>query len=120
MISIDSHIKDGSIEYLIVAREWLILMEKPIKIYRNEDVKKIVACIPPGHFHTRFIIELNDQIIVLQEATVAGLVRAFALTSLHPTRRSIVLVSQAPEDLKQGFAKYQLIESGEKVACDFD
>ncbi|WP_448577933.1 hypothetical protein [Thermosphaera sp.] len=95
-------------------------MEKPVKIYKNEDVKKILACIPQGHLHTRFIIELNDQVIVLQEATVAGLVRAYALTSLHPTRRSVMLVSQTPRDVKQGFAKHQLIESWEEVTCDFD
>lgn len=94
-----------------------ILMEKPVRIYRNEDVKKIVACIPQGHLHTRFIIELSDQVIVLQEATVAGIVRAFALTSLHPTRRYIVLTSQSPENAKKGFAKHQLIESWEGVEC---
>ncbi len=82
-----------------------------VKIYSNQDVLEIIAAIPEGHHHTRFILKLKDQIIVLQEATVAGLLRAFALTALHPTRKGIILKNKlVKQEKKHGFAKYQLIE----------
>lgn len=82
-----------------------------VKIYSNQDVLEIIAAIPEGHYHTRFILKLKDQIIVLQEATVAGLLRAFALTALHPTRKGIILKNKlVKQEKKHGFAKYQLIE----------
>ncbi|MEM1834304.1 MAG: hypothetical protein QXO80_03705 [Thermosphaera sp.] len=93
-------------------------MEKPIKIYRNEDVEKVIACIPSGHVHTRFVIGLKDQVIILQEAVVAALLRAYASTAIHPTRKSIILVSKTLPDVKKGFAKSQLIESEMQDGCE--
>ncbi len=58
-----------------------------LKVYRNEDVLEIIAAIPHGHQHTGFLIRFKDQEILLQEATVAALVRAYVLVSLHPLRR---------------------------------
>ncbi|MGC8953589.1 MAG: hypothetical protein ACP5N5_02590 [Desulfurococcus sp.] len=88
-----------------------------IKIYRNEDVEEIVACIPEGHRHVRLILKLNDQIIILQEATVAAIVRAYLNIALHPTRKYIRLVKRCLSDLKQGFAKTQLMEESEDNKC---
>ncbi len=87
-------------------------MERPVKVYRNSDVERIVAAIPSGHYHTRFAIYLNDQVIVLQEATIAALVRAYAYTSIHPTRRGVILERRrlSRESKKQGFASDQLLE----------
>jgi len=82
------------------------------KIYRNEDVEEIVVAVPSGHQHARFLIKLVDQEIVLQEATVAALVRAFTNIVLHPWRRGVVLKKKllSNGEKKHGFAKYQLIE----------
>ncbi len=84
-----------------------------VKVYRNEDVRKITAFIPPGHRHVRILLELSDQIIVLQEATVAAIVRAYIDIITHPTRRAVELVSrQVPSsERKQGYAEFQLVES---------
>ncbi len=85
-----------------------------IKIYRNSDISRVIAYIPPGHVHTRILIETKDgSIIVFQEATIAGIVRAYVSVSLHPQRRAIELVSKTlkPDEKKHGFARTQLIES---------
>jgi predicted hydrolase (HD superfamily) len=82
-----------------------------VKIYRNEDVEEIIAAVPNGHYHVRFLIRFKDQEILLQEATVAAIVRAYALTALHPVRRGIVLRRKIlSKDKKKGFASAQLIE----------
>lgn len=87
-------------------------MNREIHVYGNMDVEKIVAGIPSGHYHTRFAIFLRDQVIILQEAAVAALVRAYAYTSIHPTRRGIILTQKqlGSNEKKHGFAKHQLIE----------
>ncbi|AFL66852.1 hypothetical protein [Desulfurococcus amylolyticus] len=92
-------------------------MDHGIKIYRNEDVEEIVACIPEGHRHVRLILKLSDQIIILQEATVAAIVRAYLNIALHPTRKYIRLVKRDLGDLKQGFARTQLMEESEGNKC---
>ena len=85
-----------------------------IKILKNEDVTKVIAFIPPGHVHTRLMIVLrNGDIIVLQHATVDGIIRAFTAVSLHPVRRAFELVGKyVPKSKrKPGFAEWQLVES---------
>jgi hypothetical protein len=91
------------------------------KIYRNEDVKRIVAFVPPGHMHVRIYIEFTDQSIIPQEATVSAIIRAFVNVSHHPIRRAYELVNVKLEDRKYGYAEYQLIEtprSDEEVLRD--
>ncbi|MCD6428672.1 MAG: hypothetical protein J7L12_03545 [Desulfurococcales archaeon] len=86
-----------------------------IKILKNEDVTKVIAFIPPGHVHTRLMIILrNGDIVVLQHATIDGIIRAFTAVSLHPVRRAFELVGKyVPKNKrKPGFAEWQLIESG--------
>ncbi len=87
-------------------------MERIVKIYHNEDVEKIVAGIPDKHYHVRFAIYFKDQVIVLQEAIVAALVRAYAYTAIHPLRRGVILEGKnlSKDEKKHGFAYYQLIE----------
>ncbi len=82
-----------------------------VKVYPNNGVRRIIAFIPRGHHHVRLLIEFEDQAIILQEATIAAIVRAYAATALHPTRRAIELVSSQPVNRKHGFAKWQLVES---------
>ncbi len=83
-----------------------------IRIYGNHEVERIIAAIPSGHRHVRFAVYLKDQIIVLQEATVAALVRAYTYTAIHPIRRGVILVNRKLDKnmKKMGFASYQLIE----------
>ena len=87
--------------------------EKPVRVYRNEDVERIAAFIPRGHMHTRLILVLKDQVIVLQEATVAAIVRAYASVALHPSRRAVELERRrlAKGERKPLFAEHQLVET---------
>ena len=85
---------------------------KRLVVLANRDVKKVSAYIPEGHKHIRVSIETDDTIIVLQEATVAAIVRAYLNVLLHPVRRSFEL-KQARLDSSQrksGYAEHQLIE----------
>jgi len=57
-----------------------------VKFYKNEDVIKVVGIIPEGHHHLRLLIFFKDQVIILYEATVAAIVRAYVNIVLHPTK----------------------------------
>ncbi len=84
------------------------------RVYPNECVKRIIAFVPRDHLHLRLVIELCDQTIVLHEATVAAIVRAFAAVVLHPRRRAVELrhAELSDEERKPFYAKHQLVESG--------
>jgi len=82
-----------------------------VNTYRNEDISRIVAFIPPGHKHVRLLIEARDQSILLQEATIAAIVRAYISITTHPSRRVVELVGRYMDSGKEGYARYQLIES---------
>ena len=83
-----------------------------VKIYRNEDVEEIVIGIPEKHYHIRALIKLRDQEIVLQEATLAAIARAYLSILLHPTRKGVILkqVKIDKSRRKPGYAEFQLIE----------
>jgi len=81
-----------------------------LKIYRNKDVKRVIAFIPPGHRHVRIYIEFRDQSIILQEASISAILRAYVNVSHHPTRKAYELVNTKLEKRKYGYAEYQLIE----------
>jgi len=83
-----------------------------VRVYRNEEVRRVIAFIPAGHAHVRLILELADQTIVLQEATVAAIVRAYISIVTHPTRRAVELVHVRIAERKPMYAEHQLIESG--------
>ncbi len=83
-----------------------------VKVLRNQDVKFLAAFIPKGHRHTRIYINLGDEILILQQATVDALIRAYALVTLHPKRTGIGLRIRrlSKYERKEGFAEYQLLE----------
>ena len=83
-----------------------------MKIYENKDVKRIIAFIPPKHLHTRLYVEFKDQSIVIQEATLAAILRAYINVAQHPIKRAYELESVKVKDRKPGYSEYQLIESG--------
>ncbi|MEM1644531.1 MAG: hypothetical protein QXL96_01460 [Ignisphaera sp.] len=86
---------------------------REIKVYRNSDIIKIVAFIPSCHRHIRLVLITKDQAIVLHEATVAAIVRAYVDITTHPMRRAIEYNQvKLEKDLKKsGYADHQLIES---------
>jgi hypothetical protein len=83
-----------------------------IMIIRNEDVKEVMAQIPDGHSHIRTTIKLQDgSEMILQEATVANIVRAYTSIKTHPLSSRVVLRGTRLEKRKDGYAEWQLLES---------
>ena len=80
-------------------------------MFRNEDVKRVLMGVPKEHRHIRTIVEIRDELIVLQEATIAAMVRAFITLKTHPSLDVVELVKRACENRKTGYAKDQLLES---------
>ena len=88
-------------------------MSKQQRILANADIKEIVLAPPPGHQHLRATIKLHTgEEIVLQEATVANLVRAYVGIKTHPQTSECLLVGRELSDgeKKDGFAVWQLLE----------
>jgi len=83
----------------------------PAKLYRNNEVKRVVAFIPSGHTHVRLILELKDQIIILNEATLAAITRAYLSVLLHPLRRAVEMKLVSVPERKAFYAEYQLLET---------
>lgn len=80
---------------------------------RTKDVKRVLLGVPRGHRHLRLALELRDgRVIILSEATVASIVRAFVTLYTHPSMRALELVGSLVADRKPGYAEYQLLESG--------
>lgn len=77
----------------------------------NKDVESAILAVPQGHRHLR--LTLTDRAggtIILQEATVAAIVRAYTTVKTHPVKNAVKLVSVKPEKLKKGYAADQLVE----------
>ncbi len=88
-------------------------MKNQQQILANADIAEIVLAPPPGHQHLRATIKLHSgEEIVLQEATVANLVRAYLGIKTHPRRKSCRLVGRelTEAERKDGFATWQLLE----------
>ncbi len=80
-------------------------------IIKNEDVRELLVEIPEGHKHIRATFTLQDSTaIILQEATIANLVRAYTNIKTHPTATSIRLTGKKLQNRKNGYAEWQLIE----------
>ncbi len=86
-----------------------------VKHVRVEDVERVIAFIPKGHQHVRLLLKLKGgETLILQQALLDGMLRAYVNVSLHPVRKAAELV---PKELlktekKAGFARWQLVESG--------
>ncbi len=88
-------------------------MKEKRRILANADIKEIVLAPPRGHQHLRATIKLHSgEEIILQEATVANLVRAYVGIKTHPKRKSYRLIGRelAEGEMKKGFAAWQLLE----------
>ena len=78
---------------------------------RNEDVARAVVGVPEGHTHIRALLELADGThLLLHEATLANLCRAYTTVKTHPTRSCITLAGRELPDRKPGYAAWQLVE----------
>jgi len=89
-------------------------LKKPARVISNADIREIDISAPPGHRHLRTTIRLHDgEEIVLQEATVANLVRGFLSIKTHPSKKSVLLKGRllSEGEKKEGFAEWQLLES---------
>lgn len=83
-------------------------------IIRNEDIKSVRMEVPEGHRHLRTSILLNDGTeLVLQEATIANLVRAYVAIKTHPTLDKVHLSGIRLSSRKEGHAEWQLLEDDE-------
>jgi hypothetical protein len=81
-------------------------------IVRNEDVKELVLEVPEGHTHLRLSLSLHDgSEMVLQEATVANLVRAYVALKTHPLKKRVRLIGKRLDQRKEGYAEWQLLEA---------
>jgi len=92
-------------------------MKDQQRILANADIAEIVLAPPPGHQHLRATIKLHSgEEIVLQEATVANLVRAYVGIKTHPQKTSCRLVGRelSDDERKDGFAVWQLLEWEER------
>lgn len=85
---------------------------RAVKIYRNEDVKRVVAFIPRAHKHVRVAVETVDGFFIFQEATVDAIIRAYVNVVTHPTRRASELALAELEERKEGYARHQHLETG--------
>ncbi len=86
-------------------------------IVRTSDVVSITAGIPAGHRHLRTIVRFADGTeLVLQEATVAALVRAYAAIKTHPTATTVTLTGRNLAVRKEGYAEWQLVEEAAGAA----
>lgn len=80
-------------------------------IIKNEDMDSVLLAVPEGHRHLRLALTTKDgETVVLQEAAVAAIVRAYVTVKTHPQMRAVKLISTRPEGLKEGYAADQLIE----------
>jgi len=86
-----------------------------VEYVKNSDVARVLVGVPKNHKHLRLIIELADgRIFIFSEATVANIARAYTCIKTHPIKRAVELknvdLSSCPA-LKEGYSKYQLIET---------
>lgn len=81
--------------------------------------------VPSGHSHMRLIVETERELIVLEEATVTNVARAYIWVKNHPMKRNIELLLHriGEKERKHGYAEYQLLESEraeEEVQLEID
>jgi len=82
-----------------------------IHLIRNEDISTALLGVPEGHRHLRLALTTRDgKTLVLQEATVAAIVRAYTGIKTHPVRRAVKMVSMPVAERKKGYAEHQLVE----------
>ena len=88
-------------------------MAKQRTIYANADIEAVILEVPEGHRHLRAVLCLKTGAeLVLQEATVANLVRAYIRVKTDPVRQACTLRGRELDESerKPGFAAWQLLD----------
>lgn len=81
-----------------------------VKSPKIEDVEECLLAVPRCHRHLRLALRYGDEVLILPEAVVAVVVRAYLTVQTHPQRRAIHLVAREVPNAKHGFAARQLLE----------
>ena len=81
-------------------------------VIRNEDIEQVLIGTPKGHKHLRVCVKLKEKTIILQEATIANISRAYITIKTHPAVKALQLEGKVipAEKAKEGYAKHQLLE----------
>jgi hypothetical protein len=83
---------------------------KRVKKIRNAQVQRILLGVPRSHKHLRAVLELTDGTkLILHEATLASIVRAFLFAKLDPVQDAVELMGSELTERRAGFAEYQLL-----------
>ncbi|WDE11945.1 hypothetical protein [Thalassomonas haliotis] len=88
-------------------------MREKRRILANTDIVEILLGTPRGHQHLRATIKLHSgEELILQEATVANLVRAYIGIKTHPLKKGCRLIGRelSKGAKKKEFASWQLLE----------
>ncbi len=77
----------------------------------NEKIREVILEVPAGHRHLRTSLLLHDGTqVILQEATIANIVRAYVTIKTHPLKSAVRLRGRSIGGGKPEFAGYQLLE----------
>jgi hypothetical protein len=77
----------------------------------NEEIQSVLMEVPERHRHLRTTVLLQDGTeFTFQEATIAGIVRAYTTIKTHPVKKTARLKGHVLSDKKPGFADWQLLE----------
>jgi hypothetical protein len=96
-----------------------------VRIIGNQDIKSVTVGIPAGHLHMRGAVQVGEEILCFQEATLAAIVRGYIQVKTHPYCRAVRLKGAEARDAKPGYARWQLTEDDapgaeEYLACLLD
>lgn len=86
---------------------------KKIRIINDSDVQRILFGAPAGEKQPRTFIELEDEVFVFNDPTIANISRAFSWVWNHPTCRVMELTHKqfTKEEVKKNYGLDQLIET---------
>ncbi|MCD6451579.1 MAG: hypothetical protein J7L64_04385 [Acidobacteria bacterium] len=81
-------------------------------ILRNEDITEVIIGIPEDHRHLRAVIKTKlGKTIIIHEASLANMVRAYITVKTHPVKKAVRLIGREITAERKGeYAHYQLLE----------
>lgn len=84
-----------------------------IRPIANEQIERLLVGVPTGHQHIRAALQLQGETLLLQEATIANLCRAYLRVSTEPRpdAQALELRADAGSSRRAGFALHQLLET---------
>lgn len=86
-------------------------METVIRL-STQNVTQLLFSTPENHKHCRLVLKTDQSsTLVLSEALVAAIVRAYVTIKTHPKRSGIEMTTALISDGKPDFASWQLLET---------